>query len=670
MKPVSAVLVLGCWAMVLGGALTAEAASPMPRASLKQSFLVTQVPAGSQLERQSSVSGGMLRADYGEGARIILVQPQGRPKILTAGFQSACDPDLSFDGTRFLFAAKRTAQDSWNIYEMALDGSNVRQITRGIGDCRSPSYLSSVYRITENETSYRLTFVRAEPGTLNEHGSAPITSLYSCKLDGSDVERATYNLSNDLEPAVLWDGRLVFGSWQRTGLENGLRGRIALLGANVDGTDLAPFCLDGGKRIKHMPCATTGGLVVFVETDTAPWDGAGRLACVQIRRPLQTYRTLTDESEGMFHSPSPLPDGRLLVSRRAADGTGTHDVYRFDPASKRLELLYDDPNYHDLQARVVAPRSEPDGRSSVVAESDPHGKLYCLDLYTSDLKDPSWMRPGTIKKVRVIEGLPRKAGSRDAVGSPYLGPRRILGEVPVAEEEARPGEDSSGTVHASINLEVPANTPIQLQILDEQGMALRSCRWVWARNHQSQGCIGCHEDGELTPNNWQVAALWKPSVVLDPPVEHRETIDFRHQVMPLVAKKCLSCHDQADSPPRLTFESGSRVGQTQLDPAQQVYRALLAGAGEEGGKGKYVHPGQARTSPLVWHLFGRNTSRPWDGSWANQPAKPIAPGSAEALTDADKQVFVRWIDLGAAWDSPPGKEAASSTIDHGKRSEK
>jgi hypothetical protein len=272
--------------------------------------------------------------------------------------------------------------------------------------------------------------------------------------------------------------------------------------------------------------------------------------------------------------------------------------------------------------------------------------------------------------------LPRKAGEKSLPqgnssrieDSPWLGPRRILGEIPVTEDEARP-DDPTGTGHASFNVEVPANTPIQVQLLDEQGVVLRSCRWVWARNHQSQGCIGCHEDGELTPPNYQPAALWKSSVRIDPPVAEREAVGFRRQVMPLVAKKCLSCHDQAGSPPVLT-PRGAAADPVSDALAMQVYRVLLAGVGEKGEiRGKYVHPGQARTSPLYWHVAGRNTSRPWDGAGAKQAAKPIA-GSREPLTDAERKVFAKWIDLGAAWDCDSDEGPAALTSGHGKPSER
>ena len=191
-------------------------------------------------------------------------------------------------------------------------------------------------------------------GELNEYGPAAATSLYSCKLDGTGVHRLTYNLSSDSTPHLMWDGRLVYGSWQRRTLEHGLAGRVVLLGIHVDGTDGAPLLVADGRRVKHMPCSTTGGLLVFVEADAVDWDGAGMLSCVTLRRPLHSYRTLTDPAEGLFHSPSSLPDGTILVSRRPADGSGTHDLYRFDPDSKRIELVLADSKFHNIQAKLIA----------------------------------------------------------------------------------------------------------------------------------------------------------------------------------------------------------------------------------------------------------------------------------------------------------------------------
>ena len=61
-------------------------------------------------------------------------------------------------------AAKTTEQDNWNIYEIGVDGSGLRQITRGLGDCRRPSYQSRFYQISDAERRLVSDHVRGLPG--------------------------------------------------------------------------------------------------------------------------------------------------------------------------------------------------------------------------------------------------------------------------------------------------------------------------------------------------------------------------------------------------------------------------------------------------------------------------------------------------------------------------
>jgi len=122
------------------------------RAELERPLVIAQIPArkgDSQLGKP--LAEGMLRGPYGDGARLLLVLPDGTTRILSRGFASACDPDVSFDAKRLLFAGKRTASDPWDIYEMVLDELSVRQITAELGDCRSPSYQSTLYTIISPE---------------------------------------------------------------------------------------------------------------------------------------------------------------------------------------------------------------------------------------------------------------------------------------------------------------------------------------------------------------------------------------------------------------------------------------------------------------------------------------------------------------------------------------
>jgi len=244
------------------------------------------------------------------------------------------------------------------------------------------------------------------------------------------------------------------------------------------------------------------------------------------------------------------------------------------------------------------------------------------------------MLKGTVQRLRVIEGVGRKADSSALTESriPALAPRRILGEVPIEMD-------------GSFNIEVPANTPVELQTLDADGIALRTCSWIWAKNHEPRGCIGCHEDGELTPENYLVDAVIRPSNKLTSPPESRRAVDFRSDVMPIISKRCVSCHDKADSPVRLSsYMSEGKSG------VNLSYTSLLAGV-DDDGKGKYVDPGRARTSRLIWHIFGKNTSRPWDGAESKGAVKQMPPSGSGALTKDERRTFIEWIDLGAMWDS-------------------
>jgi Hydrazine synthase alpha subunit middle domain len=599
---------------VLGAVVCVGASKPQTSVG---TLVLTQAPASAS--RSAALAGGVLRSGWGAGARIVRISPRGDVTVLTRAFESAADPDVSFDGTRILFAGRKEPGGSWCVWEMNADGTGTRQITCGGGDCRTPVYLPPIYTLTPTttEATNRVAFVGTEPGETNEYGVGPKTSLYSCKLDGSSLHRLSYNLSSDVDPYVLHDGRMIFSAWLRHSLDRGPQGRVALLGMNIDGTDDQIFAGDEGLRVKQMPTETTEGLVVFVEANAVEGDGSGSLGAVSLRRNLHSYRRVTGEGDGFFHSPSPLPGGRILVSWRPGDGTGTHGVYSLDLATGRRQRVFDDPGWNDMQAKALSPRAAPDARSSVVKEDDAIGSLFALDVGINGL-DPRDFPAGTARTLRVLEGQARR--SPNAV--PPLATRWLLGEVPLAED-------------GSFQVQVPANVPIQLQILDGDGLALRSSAWIWVRSHVNQGCVGCHEDPERTPPNRFVKAVQTPAPVLNPPAGKRRTVDFRRDVMPVLRLRCFRCHGEGGEAPRLDGAAEPEGG------PNRAYRSLLSA---------YVVPGAARRSRVVWHLFGRNTSRPWDeDGWMKDVAR--MPSGAEPLSPEDLRTLVEWIDYGALWDA-------------------
>jgi hypothetical protein len=242
--------------------------------------------------------------------------------------------------------------------------------------------------------------------------------------------------------------------------------------------------------------------VVFVEANGDTGDGSGRLASVSQRRPLHSHRLIAGAEDDLYHSPSALPDGRLLVSWRGRRSPGSYGVYRLDPATGAREKAFDDPAWDDLQAKLVAERPLPDARSSVVREDDAEGKLYSIDV---GIQEPGRELPrGTARRLRVVEGVAATA-ERPAL-------RRLLGEAEIADD-------------GSYQVQIPANTPVELQLQDASGATLRSSGWLWVRNHAAQGCVGCHEDPERVPPNRLMQALAAKAPILNPPVDKRVLVE-------------------------------------------------------------------------------------------------------------------------------------------------
>jgi Tol biopolymer transport system component len=486
-------------ALALCAAAALAQAQPAARPAAAP-MVVAQVPASAL----PSDGGGSLRApSLGEGGRLVLVSPSGKTRVLTHGFASAAEPEVSFDGKSLLFAGRKAQGDPWCVWEMPLAVKGAaRKVTCGAAGARQPVYQSTIYTITPKsvEPWVQVAFVGENPGERNESGSAANTSLWSAKLDGSALRRLTYNLSNDVDPVILPDGRMVYAAWLRASAKGGPEGRVPLVGVNLDGTDYQLYAGDQGLRVKQAPTPTASGLVVFVEADRIAADGGGRLAAVEQVRPLHTYRSLTGDADGLFRAPSALPDGRVLVSWRPAEG-GVWGVYRFDPASGAREKAFADPAWHSIAAKVAAPRPVPDARSSVVREDDRTGKLYTIDV---NITEPGREMPaGAAKTLRVVEGVPAGEGRPAS--------RRLLGDAKIASD-------------GSYQVTVPANTPVQLQVLDADGRTLRASSWLWVRPHAAQGCVGCHEDPERVPPNRMPEALTSEAPVLTPPVEERKPL--------------------------------------------------------------------------------------------------------------------------------------------------
>ena len=78
---------------------------------------------------------------------------------------------------------------------------------------------------------------------------------------------------------------------------------------------------------------------------------------------------------------------------------------------------------------------------------------------------------------------------------------------------------SLGTIQVeedgSFYLKVVADTPFRIQSVDNEGHVLQGpCGWIWLRPNERRGCVGCHEDHELSPDNRVPLAVKKSPVTI------------------------------------------------------------------------------------------------------------------------------------------------------------
>jgi len=443
-------------------------------------ILVAQLPA------ESATGAVPANAhDLPEGSRIVLFDPAvGADGVidLTEGFSAAGRPDLSRDGKRVLFVARRSSTEPLAVWERSLDQGATRRVVGQPSDCTRAIYAATLYTLDAAAPSEQIVFSVA--AAADAPSSAGPSVLHASRLDGSRVRRITYNFHGATDPLLLTDGRLLYAS----GRPPEAGGGTAWFTVHTDGTDVFVFAdAHASPAIRGMACETDGGEVVYVESTAPDRRGGGRLVAVDRTRSLHSRRVIAEAGAGSYHSPSALAGGGLLVSHRGAD-EATYGVHVFDPGSgTRIRRVFDSPAWDDVHAIAVRPRPVRAGRSSVVDESVDFGFLYCLDTHRTDRSPPGPPGEGGVERLRVIRAPRERAGDR--------GDDTVIDEVPVHAD-------------GSFYLQIPARTPIRLETLGADGAVRQAMQHsIWVMPGERRGCIGCHADRELSPPNRHVLAL-------------------------------------------------------------------------------------------------------------------------------------------------------------------
>jgi hypothetical protein len=161
----------------------------------------------------------------------------------------------------------------------------------------------------------------------------------------------------------------------------------------------------------------------------------------------------------------------------------------FDPKTRKLELLYNDPSAADFEARPVFARSRPPILASKQRHQGYSGHFVCASVFTS--QEELVAERG--RYIRLIEGVPVFARHSTQTNEHEVWKNhggtfaRVLGTAPLAPD-------------GSFFIEVPADRLLQFQVLDSDRRVLgNQLTWMYTRADETKSCVGCHEIPNTAP---------------------------------------------------------------------------------------------------------------------------------------------------------------------------
>ncbi len=305
------------------------------------------------IEIPQAVSADLVQP-FPQGSRLIHITTEEPPRIpsnMTQQFFAVAYPQISFDGVSMLFSGQKEKGSSWQIWEMAADGSNLRQITHCSGDCLQGAYLPL------NQIVYMV---------IRGTGSQGESTLYVSQRDGENAHAITFGPGNFQVERVLHSGRILISAELPLRVDANGTSHRALYVMRPDGTGL--HLLPPGSAVASETFSGANGSRASLAPHTAPLSFPSIL-----HLELQTGRVLCLNS---------------YASSDAIQGRITRSITQV-----RVFALGPDNQEHILGNAPV----EKDGSFYVTVPADTPIRFALLDAHGAVIREQKswiWARPG------------------------------------------------------------------------------------------------------------------------------------------------------------------------------------------------------------------------------------------------------------------------------------
>lgn len=444
------------------------------------------------------------------------------------------DPQVHYDAKKIIFSWRKGESENYNLFEINIDGTGIKQLTEGAWDDIEPCYLPDG----------GIMFVSSRCKRWVNCWLTQVAVLYRCDADGKNLRQISANVEQDNTPWVLPDGRVLYQRWEY--VDRSQVDYHHLWTTNPDGTGQMVYygnMYPGTVMIDAKPIPGTDTVLSTFSPGHGQREHAGPFYVVDPKGG-PDHRGMA-QPVGSLNGRDPYPVSPkwiLYASGKSillSDFSGAAATVYTDAA---MELHEPRPIVSRAREQVIAPRSNPQKEM---------GRLFLADVHVG--RNMEGVKPGEIKKLLVLESLAKPinfTGGMDPLtygGSFTL--ERVLGTVPV---------EADGSAY----LEVPALRAVFFVALDEKGNSIKRMQsFLTVQPGETTGCFGCHEQRTRTMTSPRdlLATRRKPSTIQK--IEGiPEVYDFPRDIQPILDKHCVSCHDydQRDS------QHGPRAGDVVL----------------------------------------------------------------------------------------------------------
>ncbi|MDR1492017.1 MAG: SUMF1/EgtB/PvdO family nonheme iron enzyme [Planctomycetaceae bacterium] len=469
------------------------------------------------------------------------------------------DLDLHFDAERLMFSAVGE-NNRWHIFELQLKTGETKQLTHGDNDVDfyDSCYLPDGRIIT--------TCTAAMIGVPCVAGSSHVANLFLLDPKTQKIRQLCFDQEHNWSPAVLNDGRVLYTRWEYADIPHA-NSRL-LFHCNPDGTSQLeyygsnsywPASILFTRPIPNHPTRVVGivgghhdngriGEMVILDPAISRSEADGTVQKITgYGKKVKAAATdgLTRKAWPKFVHPAPISDKYFLVTAKPKPDSlfGIYFVDVFD----NMILLKELAGNALVEPLPLKSRQLPPIITDRIDQKRNDAHIFISDIYEGP--GLTGIPRGTVKSLRLYTyhyAFHNTGGMLGSVGQD--GPwdvRGILGTVPVEKD---------GSAH----FRVPANVPVSVLPLDENGQALQLMRsWMTTMPGENLHCTGCHEPQNNSPpakSRLPVALRKKASEITpyNPPNPDGKTLlkqlnvkgfSFAEQVQPVLDRYCVECHN-------------------------------------------------------------------------------------------------------------------------------